>query len=110
MRAGQLRHFVTVQQVTETQDASGQPIESWATYIQRWASVKPLSGDSRELFTSAQRWPEVEVKITLRGDETTRLITPKMRVLFGTKIYNILAAVDIEERGIKIELMCRKEG
>ena len=39
-----LRHRIKVQSITATQDATGQPIESWSTYLDTWADVTDSSG------------------------------------------------------------------
>ena len=112
MRAGRQRHRVIVEQVTETQDSVNQPVKTWTTYVEMWGKVRPMRG--RELFTAAQRWPEVDTVITLRGNPRTDLITEKMRASLTTrdrtKIFNILAVIDKDERGIQVDLICRREG
>lgn len=109
MRAGQKRKRVTIQQdIGTTRDGSGQPIENWQIYALRWASIKPLSG--RELFTSQQRWPEVDTDISLRNDRKNDAITPKMRVQHNGRLYNILGVLDPEKPGDGMLLKCRKEG
>jgi len=112
MRAGRQRRRVIIEQVTETQDSVNQPVMTWTTYHEMWGRVRAMRG--RELFTSQQRWPEVDTVITLRGNPRTDLITEKMRASVTTrgvtKIFNILAVMDKEERGIETNLICRREG
>ena len=110
-QAGQFNHRVTIEQVTETRTGAD-VIETWSTYAERWARVQTLTG--RELLSSQQRWPEVDYAITVRGDSATMLITPKMRVILTrremNKTLNILAVLDIDERGMEIKMMCAREG
>lgn len=50
MQPGTLDRRVTIQQSTSTQDAYGQPIESWSTFVTVWA--KKMDVRARERFTS----------------------------------------------------------
>lgn len=47
MRAGSLDRRVTIQSATTTQDASGQPIETWATLAVVWAGRRDVRGSER---------------------------------------------------------------
>lgn len=80
MRAGRLRHRVTIQQVTRTRDGFGQPVESWSAFATVWAAVEPL----RYLAS----------------------VLPSMRVLFGSRVFRIEAIKDSAERNVQMELMC----
>jgi SPP1 family predicted phage head-tail adaptor len=44
MRAGQLRHKITVSRATTVSDNAGGFTSSWATYAQPWAFVEFLNG------------------------------------------------------------------
>ena len=101
MRAGRLRHLVTIQQPTEVQDTTGQAVKSWGTYVQAWASVEPLSG--REFLDAQQINAETKVRIRIRSVSG---ITEKMRVSWDSRVYNINAILDIQERDREIHLMC----
>ena len=115
MRGGRLRHLITIEKVTETRSGAD-VVETWSTHTEQWARVRPATG--RELFTSQQRWPEIDTIIEMRGNLKTREITSKMRAVLSDnhvtpstqKIFNILAVLDREERGIEIKLICRREG
>jgi SPP1 family predicted phage head-tail adaptor len=103
MNAGQLRERITVQTPTETITASGEASVTWTTLATRWAEVVPLAG--RELFTARQVQPEVTHRVRLR-----RLagITTKMQLLYRGRILKILSAIDVGERRVSCELMCKE--
>lgn len=104
MRAGKLRHRVTIQQRTAaspTNYPSGEKDASWTTYLTVWASVEPLSG--RELFAAQQVTSDVNVRIRMRYRDG---VTAKMRVSFNSKIYDIVAVINREERNVELELLC----
>ena len=64
VRAGQLDKVVTIEAVTETQNARGEPVPSWAAEATVWARIEPLRG--QELVTAQQRAANVTHKITMR--------------------------------------------
>lgn len=105
MRAGRLRHQVTIQQLvagSPGQQLNGEPDESWTAYLTDvWASIEPLRG--RELFAAQEHHSEITTRIELRYRPG---VTAKMRVLHGSTVYNILAVLDPEQRHIKLQLLC----
>ena len=104
MQAGNLRHRVTIQQVTETRDDMGGVTQTWSTFAANLhAEIAPLSG--RELLLARQVNAETTHRIRLRYRAG---ITPKMRVLFGSRIFAIESVLDTEERGIEVVLLCRE--
>lgn len=105
MRAGTLRHRVTIQQNTPTQDAFGEPIESWSTYATVWAAVEPLTGNERFVPVGAQVQATVSTRIRIRYRDG---VTNQMRVLWGSRIYRIEAVLNLEERDREIHLLCEE--
>jgi len=104
MQAGNLRHRVTIQQVTETRDDMGGVTQTWSTFAASLhAEIAPLSG--RELLLARQVNAETTHRIRLRYRAG---ITPKMRVLFGSRIFAIESVLDTDERGIEVVLLCRE--
>lgn len=102
MRAGRLNKLITIEQATETQDATGQAVKSWATYRQVWAAIEPIK--SGEHITSQQIVGEATVRIRVRADNG---ITEKMRVSWNGRIYNIEGPpINISERDREMHLMC----
>jgi len=102
--AGTLKDRVTIQSVTETRSSSGQVNETWGTFATRWASVEPLQG--REFFESQQVNADVTTRVRLRYLEG---VTPKMRVLYKTRTFNITSVVNVEERSIETQLLCTED-
>lgn len=102
MRAGRLRHRITIQQPGTTQDSYGEEnaAGTWTTFATRWAAVEPLQG--REYFAAQQHLARVTTRFILRKING---VTPKMRILFDGRIYDIDAVMDFDERGIEVQLM-----
>lgn len=103
MRAGKLRHWVTIQQLPSGksgQTSAGDPSSAWTEVISAWAAIDPLSG--REIREAAAAVQNVGTHlITMRYHAG---ITAKMRVLFGSRVFNIVSPPrNHEERGRRME-------
>lgn len=105
MRAGKLRHRVTIQSASETQPDSnmGQPVESWSDFATVWAHVEPLHG--RERMVAQERTAELDTRITIRYLSG---VLAKMRVIYGSHTYDILAVINLDERDREMQLMCKE--
>lgn len=101
MRAGKLRHLVTIQRATETQDSAGEPVVVWTEFAKAWAAVEPLKG--REFFEAQQHYGQVTHRVAIRY---LAGIVPKMRVVHGERSFDIQAVLHLEERGREIHLIC----
>jgi SPP1 family predicted phage head-tail adaptor len=109
MQAGKLRHRVTIQRLSAGspgQDAGGTPDDGWGALFTCWAEVMPLRG--RELVAAQQVHPEVTgtIRIRYRADYP---LTSKDRAVYDSRIYDILAAINVEERNREV-LLYVKEG
>ncbi len=102
MQAGRMDKRVDLQSATSSQDATGQPIRTWATYATVWAAVEPLKG--RELMYARQAGYEAEVRVTIwyRSD-----LDPKHRVVVNGTAYEITSVIDPEMGHVTLELMCK---
>jgi len=105
MKAGKLRHRITIQQATETLSATGAVSLTWATLATVWAERMDLSG--REFFQASQVNAEKTVKFRIRYRAD---LTAKMRVVHEGKTYDLAAALDEKGRKIELLLMCRYVG
>lgn len=103
MRAGRLRHKVTVQQVAHAQDDYGETTETWSEFIESWASIEPLRG--REYHDASLTQGEVDTRIVMRYREG---ILPTMRVLFGSRVFDIQTVINVNTRHREIHLMCKE--
>lgn len=104
MRAGQLRHQITIQRPVETRDAVGAVVTEWQPSPPVWAEVGDISG--REYFAAQAVNAETTTRIRIRHRAG---IVPKMRVLHpltGT-VYDIQAVLDPTGRRQELHLMCR---
>lgn len=104
MRAGKLRHRITIQLKVQTTAAMGTKVVSWATFLDKVpAEFEPLRG--REFVAAHQDQSELTAvfRIRFRSD-----ITSDMRVLFGGEPFDIVGQpIDWKGRRQMLELMCK---
>ena len=107
MRAGRLHQQISVYALSSTQSStSGEMVEKWSTTILTnvWAEVAPLKG--RELFNAKQFQAEVDTLITIRY--TTFEIVPTMKIVYGTKNYNIQSVINPFESNRELQILCTR--
>lgn len=102
MRLGEMRHRISLQSKTISK-AEGIPQESWATVATVWAAINNISG--KEYFKAASIQSEMTTLIIIRYRPG---ITSAMRVLYNSRVFIILSAIDKDERHREIELLCKE--
>ena len=105
MRAGELRHRVTIQrQLVPGKDDLNADIIEWADIATVWAAVEPLTG--REYFAAQQVNAEITVRVRIRY---LAGVNSSMRVKFGARYFYIEAPpININERNRELVLMCKE--
>lgn len=104
MRAGLLRHRVTIQTRSESFDDFGELDFSWSNSATVWASIEPLGGS--ELISARQAGSVVTHKITARHKSG---VVPKDRITHAGRTFEISSVRNYRERDISLEMMCREE-
>ena len=105
MRAGRLRQRVTIQEKSVTQNDYGEEVVIWVDYYTTWAAVEPVRG--REFYEREMAGAEADTRIVIRWPRSLE-IKPEMRVKHGSRYYDIVAVIRVEERLREIQLMCRE--
>ncbi len=105
MRAGRLRHPITLQANTATQSGL-RPTATWTNQATFYASIEPISG--MEAFRQAKVQAETTHVVTVRHDPGNE-ITTKMRWLFGSRVFGILSARKTDERNVEVICDCKEE-
>lgn len=101
MRAGRLKHKVTIESPIEVPDEAGEwEVAIWGVYATRRAEITPLSGT--EQFRAQHLDPEVTHSMRMRF---VKGITPEMRIVWGDRIFDIQSALNVEERSREIEIL-----
>jgi len=100
---GQLRQRVIIQKTTQTIASDGQVTDSWSTYKTVDAEIVPLSGS--EDYKAQGVTASVAYRITCRHVSG---VTPKMRILWGARVFEIYAARNIDEQNRFLVMTCEE--
>ena len=101
MRAGTLNSYVRIEYRTGVQDEAGQLVDSWIELASMWANIKNRSG--AEAIRADQESSTVRTSIRVRYRED---ITADMRVVHGSRVYEIKAVLPAEDDGDRVDLVC----
>lgn len=93
-------HRLQLQQVTQTPDGAGGYTESWALVSSLWASIDPIRG--REKMQGMQLETPITHKIFCRYNSA---VTTKKRFLLGSRVFNIVEVLNIEEQNQFLEIL-----
>ncbi len=105
MKAGKLKHLVTIEEPPATADLQGGQSGSW-TEIEGspvWASIMPLSGSRR--YEAAQVIQGVSHQISMRYLSG---VTSEMRVMLDLREFRIRSVVNVDERNRELRLLCEE--
>ncbi|MCA8248078.1 phage head closure protein [Burkholderia multivorans] len=105
MRSGQLTRLVTVQQRDTARDSFGQQVESWSTVKSVYAYIEVLNGSERAAAQSVAT--DVSHRFTVRYDAifADPRVVATYRIVYATRIFDIHAALNVEESNRTIELL-----
>ena len=110
MRAGNLRHRITFQQLTVANDTYGHSNETWTNQINTRAAIWPLRGV--EQIEALKLDNEVTHKIRVRYHKD---IHPKMRIKFedkrkdSTRYFDIQSLLNFDERNKYYDILATEE-
>ena len=99
MRAGSLRNRVTIQANTPTRDAIGGEVASWASHSGWWCELLHVQGGE----TVRGKTVHAQANFLAIGRHVAG-VTTKMRVTFGSRTFDILAAYDPDNRTRELRL------
>ncbi|HBE9079245.1 phage head closure protein [Serratia fonticola] len=106
MKAGQMRHRITIQNFTTIELPSGSEKEVWFDVATVWAEVKAISG--RELLASGAEMSEITLRVWLRYRAD---VGSASRILWQQKgdrqlAYSIVSAIP-DPKASRLELLCK---
>lgn len=108
--SSRLRHRLTLQQESRTPDGDGGYARSWSDVADVWAEIIPLSGNAvygKETTVAAQLQAEISHRVLLRYRAG---VTAGMRLLFGTRAFNIVSVANRNEESEVLELLVIEGG
>ena len=106
LAAGERRQRVIIEVKTaETTDTRGHPVRTWATYLSG-VSAKIETPSGRKLELSRELVPTATHLITI---QKRTLSVQTHRINYNGRIFNIGHQNNVEERGVRLELICTEE-
>lgn len=103
MRAGRLRHRVTIQEPTRTRNERGAEVLSWSDVATVWAEVRTPYG--RERTVNEQTVAVLTHVVTMRF---RRDLTPGYRLRWENRVFALLATPDPDNRKVMIVCQCQE--
>lgn len=103
MRAGRLRHWVTIQNPEKTRNQVGEPVTIWTELATVPAAVEPVS--SKEQFAAKQFLPEITHRIKIRYLSG---VSHKSRIVFNGRIFELDPPRNADERNRELEIMAKE--
>lgn len=108
MNAGRLRNRITIQMKSQVADDLG-GLDTWVPFATVWASINALQG--KQLYKAQQIVAEATHEIVMRwypDPNNSALAGPKtnMSVLFNTRLFEIEAVLNPDERTKELHLLC----
>ncbi|AVL70864.1 head-tail adaptor protein [Oligella urethralis] len=96
MKAGKLRHRVTIQRLKRGQDPiTGELVNDWLNLDTVWAAVEPLS--VREFIQAGATQSEVTTRITMRKTD----VKAADRILHRGKVFNVTGVLVDPKSGLE---------
>lgn len=105
MRAGTLRHKVSIQAHAGGRTAHGGTAQDYQEVAAVWGEVVPLSG--RELEFGKAVDGRVSHRVTLRFGKN-RDVTPRHRLVARGRTFNILSVLNVDERDRTLVCLCEE--
>ena len=102
-RAGALRHRVILESMTKVDDGGGGLDIIWEEVAPLWVAIKPKSG--RERLGAGQYASRLTHEITLRY---RTLALPEMRFRKGSRIFEIVAVINVDEKNQWLRALCQE--
>ena len=95
MRSGLMRDYVTIERNTPTQGTSGEEIDSWAVLGSAWVYIRAASGE--EAISTHQ------IRMRFRD------IVHTDRILFGSRVFDIVTVLDKEGMGRNLVIEVKED-
>lgn len=112
IRSGDLKHKITIQERTRTEDGMGGFDETWSDLYPTRAAIWPMK--ATEVIDALKLELQVDHKIRIRHPRTFE-ITAANRVKWFDhiakvdKYFNIISIINPDKRNVLLELICLEE-
>lgn len=106
LRGGTLSRSIDIQARAVAKDSFGGQTQTWTTLKTVYAAIEALSGSERAAAMSYST--DVSHRVTVRFDAlwSDPRAVATYRIKYGTRYFNIEAALNVDEANRAIELIC----
>ena len=101
MDIGRLNQRISIEQRTTSQDALGEPVESWGLVCLVWADIRHLSGLETIKSGAETAFVSASIRIRYRPD-----ISAGMRITHGANTYDIKAILHDVSKKQFTDMVC----
>jgi SPP1 family predicted phage head-tail adaptor len=98
-----MRHRLAIEAPVDTPDGAGGATRSWTTVALIWAALEPIGNDVR--FAAGRPEQATTHRITMRWRSD---LDGGKRLRMGTRIFQILACADSDERRKRLVCLCEE--
>jgi SPP1 family predicted phage head-tail adaptor len=92
--AGQLDERLSILRCIEAPNTYNELIETWSTYVTVWTNH--IDATVGETLRAAEVGAKISAHFTIRYSPETKTITPKDRLLFENKIFDIIGMRELQ--------------
>jgi len=103
VRAGSLRRRIRIEKKTAADDGQGGSTFTWTLHATPWAEPDEL-GPQADVYGGAV----VDATVTRFKLRYVAGVTVAMRVVYGSRTYNIEGIRNVQHRDRRLELICRE--
>jgi SPP1 family predicted phage head-tail adaptor len=93
-----------LEQPVRLADGGGGAVVSWTPVAELWASIRPVTGSESVAADQVAGRISHEIHVRYRPD-----VVPAMRFSLGMRTFEIVAAINVEERHRQLRCLCREE-
>ena len=105
---GRLDKCVVVQSRSSTKDAYGHELNSWSEVGTVWANIKPGAGSERVRAMQVAGTVSHTVLVRYAPAFTPPKGAAALRILYGSRVFNVLSAINEEEQNRWIIFVCEE--
>jgi SPP1 family predicted phage head-tail adaptor len=103
--AGRLNKRVTLQKPGSTNNDAGETVTTWSGQGSVWAEILPQGAAEFERVRAVHSSMTHQVTLRYRAD-----LDNTWRILYGTRVFEILGIVNAEEKNAILALACEEHG
>lgn len=103
MRAGSLKHRVTIQQRADTRNDAGEVIAEWQDVVTVWGQIETASARGVLLYKGSASQVSHTLRIRYREG-----INSEQRVKFGSRFFDIEGIINTDQENRELQLFCNE--